>query len=105
MKRSLPILATLLLLATQPGCMKERIHQGNVMDANKIAQVGIGDSKFRVESLLGMPMLKSTLHPDRVTYVEDYEDKETGKRVTRGIDITYDEALRVTDVHRFGDWR
>lgn len=96
------LVAAILLL---PGCMKERIHQGNVLQLEKVNQVHEGDSKFRVETLLGMPMLKNELHPNRVSYVEDFEDKDSGKRITRGVEITYDDALRVTRIRRFGAWK
>ena len=101
MKRLLPILA----IAALAGCMKEPVHQGNVLKEGDISQIQVGDSKFHVESVLGFPILKSALHPNRVDYVEEYDDKKSGKWLTRGVEITYDDALRVTDVHRFGDWR
>lgn len=85
-----------------PGCLKHPIHQGNVLNPDAVFRIGEGDTRFEVESLLGEPILKNTLHPNRVTYIEDFEDPETGKRQTRGLDIVYDDALRVVRIRRFG---
>jgi len=83
-------------------CMKYVTHQGNVLDPNKVFQIREGDSEFHVETLLGKPVLKDTLHPDRAIYVEDYRNPDTGEAYKRGIEITYDEALRVIHIRRFG---
>ncbi|GAV19866.1 outer membrane protein assembly factor BamE precursor [Mariprofundus micogutta] len=88
-----------LLLA---GCMYEPIHQGNRLSAEKSAQIFEGMTKFKVEQALGTPMLNSTLHPNRVTYYEEFEDEESGDMKKRGLEITYDGALRVQHIRRFG---
>ncbi|NOR72439.1 MAG: outer membrane protein assembly factor BamE [Mariprofundaceae bacterium] len=99
-------LATLTLLLTllfsTAACMRYEIHQGNVLKDDSIWLVEEGDSKFRVESLLGSPAIKDVLHPNRVTYVEDHRNSETDPDKLRRIDITYDDALRVKKVEFFG---
>jgi outer membrane protein assembly factor BamE (lipoprotein component of BamABCDE complex) len=82
--------------------MHEPIHQGNRLDQEKVFQVKEGDTKFHVEQILGTPMLHSTLHPNRVTYFEEYEDEESGNLVRRSIEITYDNALRATHINYSG---
>lgn len=84
------------------GCMHEPVHQGNVLKPNAVAAIHEGMTRFAVEQLLGTPVLKDALHPDRAVYVEYFEDEQTGKTVARGIDIRYDDALRVKSVRRFG---
>jgi len=83
-------------------CVYEPVHQGNRLNQEKVFQIKEGDTKFRVEQILGTPMLASTLHPNRVTYYEEYEDKESGRLIRRGIAVTYDDALRVTNISYFG---
>lgn len=83
-------------------CMTMPIHQGNVLDEDKVRQIHVGESRFEVESLLGEPILEDALHPNTASYVEDFEDPATGARIRRGVVITYDPAGRVQDVHRFG---
>ncbi|RMH59622.1 MAG: outer membrane protein assembly factor BamE, partial [Zetaproteobacteria bacterium] len=54
------------------------IHQGNVLDEDKVRQIHVGESRFEVESLLGEPILEDALHPNTASYVEDFEDPATG---------------------------
>jgi len=93
------LLGLLLLVAS---CMSVPIHQGNVLDEDKIRQIQVGDSRFEVESLLGDPVLEDSLHPNQASYVEDFEDPETGERIRRGVVIIYDRASRVSDIRIFG---
>jgi outer membrane protein assembly factor BamE (lipoprotein component of BamABCDE complex) len=99
-------LATLTLLLTllfsTAACMRYEIHQGNVLKDDSIWLIEEGDSKFRVESLLGSPAIKDVLHPNRVTYVEDHRNSATDPDKLRRIDITYDDALRVKKIEFFG---
>jgi outer membrane protein assembly factor BamE (lipoprotein component of BamABCDE complex) len=83
-------------------CVYEPIHQGNRLNQEKVFQVRKGDTKFRVEQILGTPILHSVLHPNRVTYYEEYEDEKGGNLIKRGIEIIYDNALRVTQISYFG---
>lgn len=95
----------LLLLAIAAGiaaCMPHVVHQGNVLDPNKVNQVQVGDTRFSVETLLGTPVMHDVLHPNVATYIEEYRNPETGKHYTRGITITYDDALRVSAIRTFG---
>ncbi len=97
---TLALLITLLFSAT--ACMKHEIHQGNVFKDENVWLVQEGDSRFRVETLLGSPAIEDTLHPNRVTYVEDHKNADDEPDSLRRIDITYDDALRVIKIERFG---
>jgi len=94
----------LFLLVALSGCMQHILHQGNVLKPGVVMQIRDGDTRFRVESLLGIPVLKNVLTPNRITYIEDYHDPETGEAFRRRVDITYDDANRVTSIkiHGFG---
>jgi len=96
----LPLLLLAALAST--GCMTHPIQQGNVLDADNVWLIQEGDTRFRVESLLGTPAIKDPLHPNRVHYVEQVDNADTGKKYTRGVDIEYDEALRVKSINRYG---
>jgi len=93
------IAITALLLS---GCLHTPIHQGNRLDADKVAQIQQGQTRFQVEQLLGTPMLNSTLHPNRVTYYEEFKDEESGNMIKRGVEISYDNAWRVKRSRDFG---
>lgn len=94
----LPALFSLLLA----GCLHEPVHQGNRLGGNKINLISKGDTKFSIEQKLGTPVLNSILHPNRVTYFEQFEDKDTGVMRRRGIEVTYDDAWRARKIRRFG---
>jgi len=97
---TLALLITLLFSAS--ACMKHEIHQGNVIKDENVWLIQEGDSRFRVETLLGSPAIEDTLHPNRVTYVEDHRNAEDDPDSLRRIDITYDNALRVQKIERYG---
>jgi len=100
-----PLTTTLLaavLAALLSACLYEPIHQGNRIDPNEAYMIQEGDTKFRVEQALGTPVLTDVMHPDRASYVEQYEDEESGDIKTRSIIITYDKALRVKHIQRSG---
>jgi len=93
------MMATLLILS---GCLQHVMHQGNVLKPGLVAGVQEGDSRFRVESVLGTPILRDDLHPNRSIYVESYKNPETGKSFLRRVEITYDKAGHVDSIKRFG---
>jgi outer membrane protein assembly factor BamE (lipoprotein component of BamABCDE complex) len=108
LKTTIHLIAVALLLTTA-SCRTYEIHQGNVMKDESIWAIQVGDSRFKVESLLGSPALKDPLRPNRVRYVEDHrnieEDEDTGtteQEKLRAIEITYDDALRVKKIDYFG---
>ncbi|MDX8414506.1 MAG: outer membrane protein assembly factor BamE [Mariprofundales bacterium] len=100
----MPTKTMLLLLVfgaiTLSGCLKNLVQQGNVIPNKTVATIAVGDTRFRVESLLGTPVLKSALHPNRAIYVESYEDEATGALNNRHITINYDQSLRVESIDR-----
>jgi len=72
------------------------------MEDDNVWSIAEGDSKFKVESLLGSPAMKDPLHPNHVRYVEDHRNSETEPEKLRVIEITYDEALRVKKINYIG---
>jgi len=91
-----------LLALLLSGCLHEPVHQGNRLDANEINMIREGNTKFTIEQRLGSPALNSILHPNRVTYFEEFEDEDTGDMRKRGVEITYDSAWRAKKIRRFG---
>ncbi len=83
-------------------CLHEPIHQGNRLDGNEVHMINVGDNKFSIEQKLGSPSLDNVLHPDRVTYFEEFEDEESGKLLLRSVEIVYDKALRAKKITRKG---
>lgn len=96
------IFPSLILAVLLSGCVYEPIHQGNRIKPDEAYLIREGDTKFRVEQALGTPVLKDVLHPNRASYVEQYEDEESGDIKTRSVIITYDNALRVKHIQRSG---
>ena len=90
------------LFALLSGCMSVPIHQGNRLNENETYLIKEGDSKFTIEQALGSPALHSVLHPNRVTYYEEFEDEASGEMRKRGVEVTYDNALRAKTIRRFG---
>ncbi|MES0371281.1 MAG: outer membrane protein assembly factor BamE [Mariprofundaceae bacterium] len=101
MKLLLRVIAITLLLSTS-ACRTYEIHQGNVMKNEDIWSIQEGDTRFRVETLLGTPAMIDPLHPNRVRYVEDHRNSETEKDKLRVVEITYDDALRVKKIEYSG---
>ncbi|PIS19131.1 MAG: outer membrane protein assembly factor BamE [Zetaproteobacteria bacterium CG12_big_fil_rev_8_21_14_0_65_55_1124] len=109
MNRSFPIISIKLLSVTAialllplSACMKFVTQQGNVLKAEKLADVQVGDSRFQVESLIGTPVLKDDLHPNRAIYMEDYNNPDTGEKYQHRVEIIYNESGRVKSLKRFG---
>jgi len=95
-------IAAAILLLPLASCMQFVTHQGNVLKPAKLADVRIDDSRFHVESVLGTPVLKDDLHPNRSIYVEDYNDGETDTAYQRRVEITYGASGRVKTIKRYG---
>ncbi|NWF39525.1 outer membrane protein assembly factor BamE [Mariprofundus sp. NF] len=95
----LPFALSAMLLG---GCVYEPIHQGNRLKIGSIMQIQEGDTKFSVEQALGTPSLDHVMQENRVVYFEQFEDEESGDMIKRGVEITYDDALRVKEIRRFG---
>lgn len=96
------LLAFSLLCLLNTGCIKQEIHQGNVIDPNSIWIIQKGDTRFAVEAEMGPPVIKDPAHPQRVLYVEEVYDEEKGEKYTRSVAINYDEAWRVESIQRQG---
>ncbi len=92
----------LLLLATLAGCLKQEIHQGNVLDPDSIWIIQEGDTRFAIESELGPPAIVDAAHPERALFIEDVRDEKTGETYTRGVEVIYDKAWRAKSIRRFG---
>jgi len=93
------IIATLLALS---GCLQHVLHQGNVLKPGLVAAIQEGDSRFHVESILGTPMLKDDLHPNRSIYAESYKNPDTDESFQHRVEIMYDKVGRVDSIKRFG---
>ncbi len=93
------IMVTMLILS---GCIQQVLHQGNVLKPELVVGIQKGDSRFHVESVLGSPVLKDDLHPNRAIYVELYHNPDTGKSFLRRVVITYDHDSRVASIKDFG---
>jgi len=82
------------------GCLKNPVQQGNILKDKQDAAIAVGDTRFRVETLLGTPVLNDILHPNQAVYVESYEDEATGELNNRHLTIVYDQSLRVQSIDR-----
>jgi len=51
---------------------------------------------------MGPPAIVDPAHPQRALYIEEVDDEDTQEKYTRGVEITYDKAWRVTNIRRFG---
>ena len=83
-------------------CIKQKIHQGNIIDPDSIWIIQEGDTRFAIEQEMGTPMVKDSAHPKRALYIEEFYDEETGEQYTRGVEIIYDDAWRAKNIRRFG---
>ena len=95
-------LVAVALLLSMAACRTYEIRQGNVLKDENVLAIQVGDSRFKVESLLGTPAMKDPLRPNRVRYVEDHRNSKTEPDKLRVIEITYDEALRVKKIDYSG---
>ncbi len=95
-------LGMMVVLLAMTACVQRPIHQGNELTKEKVAQVHIGDTKFFVEQTWGSPAIKDALHPNRMEYVQQVQDKDTQEHFVRGVIVEYDRALRVQSIKPFG---
>jgi len=94
------LIITMILVLS--GCLQHVMHQGNVLKPGLVAGIHEGDSRFHVESVLGTPMLRDDLHPNRSIYVESYKNPDTGESFQRRVEIIYDQDARVASIKDFG---
>ncbi len=96
------LFALVCLAILNTGCLKHEIHQGNVIDPDSIWIIQEGDTRFAIESELGVPAIVDPAHPERALFIEDVRDEKTDEKYTRGVEVTYDKAWRATSIRRFG---
>jgi outer membrane protein assembly factor BamE (lipoprotein component of BamABCDE complex) len=97
------LLITLLWVAwLSTGCLKQSIHQGNVLNPDSIWIIQEGDTRFAIEKELGAPAILDSEHPERALFIEDVRDEKTDEKYTRGVEVIYDEAWRAVSIRRFG---
>ncbi len=84
------------------GCLQHPLHQGNDLDPSVVSAIREGDSRFRVEKLMGSPVLSDPLHPNRAIYIEDFADPDTGEKYRRKVVIEYDSSRQVKEITRTG---
>jgi len=99
MKLRLILCGVILLNA---GCIKQHIHQGNVIDPDSIWIIQEGDTRYAIEQEMGTPMIKDSAHPERALYIEEVDHEETGEKYTRGVESIYDKDWRAKSIRRFG---
>jgi len=83
-------------------CMQFTMQQGNVIKPEKLADIHVEDSRFHVESLIGTPVLRDAMHPNRAIYVDDYNNPDTDETHQRRVEIIYSDAGRVKSIRLFG---
>jgi outer membrane protein assembly factor BamE (lipoprotein component of BamABCDE complex) len=94
---------TLLWVAwLSAGCLKQTIHQGNVLNADSVWIIQEGDTRFAIEKELGPPAIVDSAHPKRALFIEDVHDEKTDEEYTRGVEVIYDDAWRAKSIRRFG---
>jgi len=100
--KHLLLISGLSMLLPLSACMKVVSQQGNVLKPEKVSQIREQDSRYEVESLIGTPVLKDDLHPNRAIYMEQYDNPKTGEKFQRRVEILYNESGRVKSIRRFG---
>jgi len=100
--KQLLLLSGLLMLLPLSACMKLPTQQGNVLKLENLGRIQVQDSRYQVESLIGTPVLRDDLHPNRAIYVDEYNNPDTGETRQRRVEIIYNESGRVKSIQRFG---
>lgn len=74
---SIALITGLQGCAEFPGVYKVKIEQGNIIDADMLALLKVGETKEQVEFILGSPLIKDTFSEDRwdYTYRVKHDDK------------------------------
>lgn len=94
----LRIIAFALLLALTSGCgivYKQNIQQGNVLDADDVAELSEGMTKRQVRSLLGSPSIQSPFHDDRWDYMNTFS-RRGGEPEKRVLTLVFENDRLVT---------
>ena len=60
-----------------PGVYRIAVQQGNIIEQKKVDQLELGMSKRQVEYVMGSPMVRDPLHPDRWDYI--YQLRRAGE--------------------------
>jgi len=92
----------LLLPLALSACIKPVIQQGNVLRPEKVAEIKVGDTSYRVETLIGTPVMRDPLHGNSAIYIQYLDNPDNGERFQRRVEITYDRALRVSEIKLIG---
>jgi outer membrane protein assembly factor BamE len=93
-------IAVALGLLTLNGCSyfhvyKQDIQQGNLLEADKMAQVKIGMSFGQVTALLGDPVMTQVLSNHRVDYIYWFKSGATGEVKTKRLALTFQNGTLV----------
>ncbi|HET8691173.1 MAG TPA: outer membrane protein assembly factor BamE [Steroidobacteraceae bacterium] len=90
--------AALLLALGLAGCVyRMDVQQGNLLDAEQIAQVEVGMTRSQVRFLLGTPMVIDSFDADRWDYVYSLR-RGHERQVTRRHLIVWFDGDKVTKV-------
>ena len=86
------LLLTLSLALSACGTYRVTVTQGNVVEEDRLAQLELGMTPVQVEYLLGTPLLRSPLTPQRWDYVLRVERGEETLRERR-VTVYFAEGL------------
>jgi len=86
-----------------PGVFRIDIGQGNIISEGAREKLKLGMTPRQVEYVLGSPVIKDPLHPDRWDYVYNYESGKGGF-VENRLTLYFDsERLQKIDDSQFKD--
>ncbi len=100
--RILIVLFTVITLLG-PGCIrpyKVDIQQGNVIDAEQIAQLNTGMTRREVQYILGTPLVEDPFHANRWDYFYSLKEGRSKKRQQQIITVVFesDQLVRIEGV-------
>jgi outer membrane protein assembly factor BamE len=74
---------------------RQDIQQGNLLEADKVAQLKIGMSITQVTALLGDPVLTHVFSEHRVDYIYWFQSGATGEIKTKRLALTFQNGVLV----------
>ena len=93
--RKLLLIAVVALSTTACGVIyKQPIYQGNLIHAESVAQLQVGQSKQQVNALLGTPSIPDPFHAQRWDYTASQRIGRSGAPVVKNMTLHFEnEAL------------
>ena len=94
--RKLLLIAVVALSTTACGVIyKQPIYQGNLIHAESVAQLQVGQSKQQVNALLGTPSIPDPFHAQRWDYTSSQRINRLGRTEVKNFTVFF-ENDRVT---------